>query len=96
MDDLINAEENGCARLMDQFEGRIVAALDPLALPAEWAVTARYFVIATLLRLASKLMMAALTEDPDVRHQARYVDMIAEVSRRIAPWAMPETAGRMH
>jgi len=95
MDDdnnLVATEQDECAALLEQLEGAMLAGLNRIPIPPAWAITARYFTVAALLRLASKLMIAALTEDPDPRHHARYADMLAEVSRRIAPWA--DRAGR--
>jgi len=101
MDDqqnLMHAEEDECAALLGQMEAAALAGLNSLQVPAEWAITARYFAIAALLRLASQLMIAALTNDPEPRHHARYADMLAEVSRRIAPWsgARVPASGRTH
>lgn len=91
-DNLVNAEHDECAALLAQMEAAALAGLNSLAIPDEWAITARYFAIAALLRLASSMMATALTEDPDVRHHARYEAMLVEVYRRIAPWS--DLAGR--
>jgi len=100
MDDtnLVATDEQECAALLEQFEGAALAGLNRIPIPAAWAITARYFTVAALLRLASKLMIAALTEDPDTRHHSRYADMLAEVARRIAPWsgAPAPTRERLH
>jgi hypothetical protein len=99
MDDtnLVATEQQECAALLESLEGAILTGLHRIPMPPEWAITARYFTVAALLRLASKLMIAALTDDPDTRQHAQYADMLAEVSRRIAPWSgAPMPTERLH
>jgi hypothetical protein len=72
MDDtnLVATEQEECAALLASLEGALLESLNRIPIPPAWAITARYFAIAALLRLASRLMIDA--DDDPTQHHAQW------------------------